>query len=234
MTLDLVIRKARLSDGAAPVDIGVRDSRIAANAAQIASEAPMLDAEGGRILRGFADSHLHLDKACLLDRAANPDGTLGGAIAAVSAANGHIARVFAMAQGFGVDLDFHLDFDLDTRWRHLDEVARQTIAHGMQGRVTIGHGTKLSMLPPEARQETVALMRDADIALTVLPATDLFMTDRDHDHAVPRGVAPSHLCQAAGLGDESRAHDLRGTAAGLCRPASATPHAAFAQADTGR
>lgn len=86
MTLDLVIRKARLSDGAAPVDIGVRDGRIAAIAAQIASEAPMLDAGGGRVLRGFADSHLHLDKACLLDRAANPDGTLGVAIAAVSAA----------------------------------------------------------------------------------------------------------------------------------------------------
>lgn len=104
-----------------------------------------------------------------------------------------------MAQDFGEDLDFHLDFDLDTRWRHLDEAARQTIAHGMQGRVTIGHGTKLSMLPPEARQETVALMRDAGIALTVLPATDLFMTGRDHDHAAPRGVAPARLCHAAGL-----------------------------------
>lgn len=122
-----------------------------------------------------------------------------GAIAAVSAAKGHIPRVFAMAQDFGVDLDFHLDFDLDTRWRHLEEVASQTIAHGMQGRVTIGHVTKLSMLPPEALHKTVALMRDAGIALTVLPATDLFMTGRDHDHAAPRGVAPAHLCHAAGL-----------------------------------
>jgi len=104
-----------------------------------------------------------------------------------------------MAQDFGEDLDFHLDFDLDTRWRHLDEAARQTIAHGMQGRATIGRVIKLSMLPPEALHETVALMRDAGIALTVLPATDLFMTGRDHDHAVPRGVAPSHLCHAAGL-----------------------------------
>ena len=79
-----------------------------------------------------------------------------------------------MAQDFGVDLDCHLYFDPDTRGRHLDEVAKQTIAHGMQGRVTIGHVTKLSMLPPEALHETVAL--------TVLPA---------------------------GLGDESRARDLR-------------------------
>lgn len=102
---------------------------------------------------------------------------LGGCPYTDSDPRGHIARVFAMAQDFGVDLDFHRDFDLDTRGRHLDEVAKQTIAHGMQSRVTIGHVTKLSMLPPEALHETVAL--------TVLPA---------------------------GLGDESRAHDLRGTA----------------------
>ncbi len=111
---------------------------------------------------------------------------LGGCPYTDSDPRGHIARVFAMAQDFGVDLDFHLDFDPDTRGRHLDEVAKQTIADGMQGRVTIGHVTKLSMLPPEALHETVAL--------TVLPA---------------------------GLGDESRVHDLRGTAAealptGLC------------------
>ena len=37
------------------------------------------------------------------------------------------------------------------------------------------------------------------IALTVLPATDLFMTGRDHDRAVPRGVAPAHRFHDAGL-----------------------------------
>ncbi|SIS58917.1 cytosine deaminase [Roseivivax lentus] len=299
MSLDLVIRNARLQDGAAEQDIGIRGGRIATIAPGIATEARALDAGGGLVIAGFADSHLHLDKACLLDRAANPSGTLKGAIEAVSAAKrdfttedvyargarvldkaigqgttlirthveidpavglagfdavrrlkadyawgvdlqicvfpqegllnypgteellrqaldqgadllggcpytdsdpeGQIERLFAMAREYDVDLDFHLDFDLDTSWRHLDWVARDAIAHGMQGRVAIGHVTKLSMLAPDTLSDTIALMKDAGIALTVLPATDLFMTGRDHDHAVPRGVAPAHKFHAAGL-----------------------------------
>ncbi|WP_375690082.1 amidohydrolase family protein [Pseudooceanicola sp. LIPI14-2-Ac024] len=299
MSLDLIIRKARLADGAEPVDLGIAGGRIARIAPCIEGEAEVREAQGRLLIRGFADSHLHLDKACLLDRAANPEGTLKGAIAAVSAAKkgfteddvyargarvldkavaegtnlirtqveidpvvglagfravqrlkrdyawaldlqicvfpqegllnypgteellrqaldegadllggcpytdsdpaGHVARVFQMAREYDVDLDFHLDFDLDTTWRHLDEVARQTVAHGYQDRVAIGHVTKLSMLPPGPLADTIALMKDAGIALTVLPATDLFMTGRDHDHAVPRGVAPAHLFHRAGV-----------------------------------
>ncbi|MBE9638452.1 amidohydrolase family protein [Salipiger mangrovisoli] len=299
MTLDLIIRGARLSDGAAPVDIGVAQGRIATIAPDIASDAQTLDAGGGMIFRGFGDSHLHLDKACILERAVNRTGDLKGALAAVTAAKkgfttediyargarvleqaigqgttlirtqveidpviglagfeavkrlkadyswaldlqicvfpqegllnypgteqllraalaggadllggcpytdtdpeGHIALLFAMAREFDVDLDFHLDFDLDTSWRHLDEVARQTIAHRMQGRVAIGHVTKLSMLPPDALAQSIALLKDAGIALTVLPATDLFITGRGHDHAVPRGVGPAHRFHAGGV-----------------------------------
>lgn len=299
MSADLIIRQARIADDTPPVDIAIAGGRIAEIAPQIDSPARELPANGHRLIRGFADSHLHLDKACLLDRAANPEGTLAGAIAAVSAAKrdftvediyargsrvlekaiaqgtnlirtqveidpavglagfeavsqlktdyawaldlqicvfpqegllnypgteallraaldrgadllggcpytdsdpeGQIARVFAMAREYDVDLDFHLDFDLDTKWRHLDEVARQTIAHAMQGRVAVGHVTKLSMLPPAALNESIALMKDAGIALTVLPATDLFMMGREHDHAVPRGVAPAHLFHRAGV-----------------------------------
>ncbi len=134
-------------------------------------------------------------------RQALDDGAdlLGGCPYTDTNPDGQIARLFDMAQAYDVDLDFHLDFDLDTSWRHLDEVARQTITHGMQGRVAIGHVTKLSMLPPAALDQTIALMQEAGIALTVLPATDLFMTGRDHDHAIPRGVAPAHLFHAAGL-----------------------------------
>ena len=299
MTLDLVIRNARLEDHGVPHDLGIRDGRIETIAPQILTEARALDAEGGLVIAGFADSHLHLDKACLLDRAANPSGTLKGAIEAVSAAKrdftvedihargarvldkaigqgttlirtqveidpgvglagfeavrqlkadyawgvelqicvfpqegllnypgteellrtalrkgadllggcpytdtdpeGQIKRLFAMAREFDVDLDFHLDFDLDTSWRHLDWIARETIGHRMQGRVTVGHVTKLSMLPPDALADTFALMLDAGIALTVLPATDLFMTGRDCTHGVPRGVAPAHQAHEAGL-----------------------------------
>ena len=113
MTLDLVIRNARLSDGGAPVDLGICQGRIATIGHGLSSDARVLDAQGGRLIRGFVDSHLHLDKACLLDRAANPTGTLKGAIEAVSAAKRDFttedvyargARVLEKAIGQGTNL----------------------------------------------------------------------------------------------------------------------------------
>ena len=35
-------------------------------------------------------------------------------------------------------------------------------------------------------------LADAGVAVTVLPATDLFLMGRDHDHNIPRGVTPAH------------------------------------------
>ena len=40
--------------------------------------------------------------------------------------HGQIDRIFDIAQRFDVDIDMHLDFDLDPSWMHLDEVCRQT------------------------------------------------------------------------------------------------------------
>jgi cytosine deaminase len=103
-----------------------------------------------------------------------------------------IARIFDLARRFGIDIDFHLDFDLDPSWMHLDEVCRQTKEHGWGGRVAVGHVTKLSALDPESLQHIGTKLADAGVAVTVLPATDLFLMGRGALHSVPRGVAPAH------------------------------------------
>ena len=295
---DFLVKNARLADAAGPVDIDIRAGRIVRIGVGLEADTPTFDAEGGLLVPGFCESHIHLDKACILERCKG-DGTLKGAISSVSTAKAafteedvyargarvieraipqgtnamrthveidpvigltgfeavkrlrdsyafaldlqicvfpqegltnlpgteellrqaleegadllggcpytdtdpaeQIRRLFAMAREFDVDLDFHLDFDLDISWRHLDEVARQTIANNWQNRVTIGHVTKLSMLPKAELAETAALLKDAGIGLTVLPATDLFLTGRDADHAIPRGVAPAHVLARQGI-----------------------------------
>jgi cytosine/creatinine deaminase len=103
-----------------------------------------------------------------------------------------IARIFELARQFGLDIDFHLDFDIDPSWMHLDEVCRQTEAYRWGGRVTIGHVTKLSAIDPSRLAAIGRRLADAGVALTVLPATDLFLMGREHEHLVPRGVAPAH------------------------------------------
>ncbi len=103
-----------------------------------------------------------------------------------------IAAIFAIAQKFDVDIDFHLDFDIDPSWMDLDEVCRQTQIAGWGGRVTVGHVTKLSALDPERLALAARRLADAGVAVTVLPATDLYLMGRGRDRDIPRGVAAAH------------------------------------------
>jgi cytosine deaminase len=111
----------------------------------------------------------------------------------------HLDRIFAIARRFDLDIDLHLDFDLDPSWMHLDEVCRQTDAHRWGGRVAVGHATKLSAIDPSRLAEIGRRLADTGIAVMVLPSTDLFLMGRDRDHHVPRGVTPVHRLLALGV-----------------------------------
>jgi cytosine deaminase len=58
--------------------------------------------------------------------------------------------------------------------------------------VTVGHVTKLSAIGPERFAATAKRLAAAGVAVTVLPATDLFLMGRGHDHDIPRGVTAAH------------------------------------------
>ncbi|MGO6723914.1 amidohydrolase [Rhizobium ruizarguesonis] len=111
----------------------------------------------------------------------------------------HIRRIFDLAVRHDVAVDFHLDFDLDPAGSNLPVVITETLARRYQGRVSVGHVTKLSALPPEELEPIGRRLAEAGIALTVLPATDLFLTGRSSTHLVPRGVTPAHRLAALGV-----------------------------------
>lgn len=299
MAFDLILRNARIAgDEARVTDIGIREGRFAAIEAALGGEGPEQDLGGRLVVPGFVETHIHLDKSCILDRCAS-DGTLAEAIAGVAAAkkafteedvyarasrtleraiaqgtthirthvevdprialrsfaaikklkadyawavdleicvfpqegllndpgtedllvaaleqgadliggcpytdsdpHGQIDRIFAIARRFDVDIDFHLDFDIDPARMDLDEVCRQTERHRMGGRVAIGHVTKLSALPPVRLAEVARRLAGAGVAVTVLPATDLFLMGRGHDHNIPRGVTHAHTLLQHGV-----------------------------------
>ena len=291
-TFDLIFRNARTRSSASPVDIGISGGRIAAIEPRLVCDAPEIDVGGKLVLPGFVDSHIHLDKACLLGRCGHGHATLGAAIAAVSAMkrdftvedvyargarvierailhgttrmrthveidprialrgfeaikalkhdyawaidlsicvfpqegltndpgaeelliaalrdggeviggcpytdtdpNTHLEKVFNLAQQFDVDVDLHLDFDLDPTSWHLEEVCLQTERRNYHGRVAIGHATKLSALPPGRLKAATARLATAGVAVTVLPATDLYLMGRDATHNAPRGLTLAH------------------------------------------
>ena len=78
-------------------------------------------------------------------------------------------------------------------------VCAKTEAAGWGGRVAIGHVSRLSMLRPERLAAIGDRLAQAGVAVTALPATDLFLMGRDWDHAVPRGVAPLHRLAERGV-----------------------------------
>ena len=57
----------------------------------------------------------------------------------------------------------------------------------------------MSLLPPAEVAALARRLADAGIAVTVLPATDLYLMGRTRDHAVVRGVADANLLSANGV-----------------------------------
>ena len=124
---------------------------------------------------------------------------LGGAPRYDSDPNAQIERVFALAREYDVDLDLHLDVGDDPTQLHLYQVLELTERYKRGGRVVAGHMAKLSLLPPDEVAALARRLADAGIAVTVLPATDLYLMGRERDHAVVRGVADPNLLLANGV-----------------------------------
>ncbi len=72
MDFDLVLRNARLPDSKPDepaIDIGVSKGRIAAIAPRLGGDAREQFQAGGRLVSaGFVETHIHLDKSCILAR----------------------------------------------------------------------------------------------------------------------------------------------------------------------
>lgn len=104
----------------------------------------------------------------------------------------NVQIIFDIAEEFNCDVDFHLDFLDDDQPLLLPFVAAETVKRGWQGRVCLGHMTKLAGLSPGELEPIALMLRDADISVLALPASDLYMMARRDTHNVRRGVAPVH------------------------------------------
>ena len=293
--MDLILRNARIADDPArpPLDIGVDRGRIVALAPALdAAAAETFDAAGRLVCAGLVETHIHLDKSCIIDRFApepgrdaqvvprvaavkkdftvedvrarasrtlekcivhgatrmrthveldpgvgmrgfegvaalidayrwaidieicvfpqegltNNSGTDAllveglrrGARAIGAAPNydpdheGQIRRVFALAREYGAEIDMHLDSG--NSWEQMDIhlVCRLTEEYRLGGHVAVGHMCKMSTMPPAEFAALARRLADAGVAVTVLPATDLFMMGRDQEFAIRRGVVDAN------------------------------------------
>ena len=102
----------------------------------------------------------------------------------------HIDAAFDLAIEFDVDLDIHADLGLAdcAQLEDLEVVyiAKQAIARGYQGRVTVGHACKLGSAPPEVADQAIELLKEADISVISQP--DLYRLGREDTYNVRRGL----------------------------------------------
>jgi len=124
---------------------------------------------------------------------------LGGAPRYDSDPATQLERIFALAREFDVDLDLHLDVGDSPDGMLIHRVLELTERYRRGGRVVAGHMAKLSLLPPAAVAVLARRLAGAGIVVTVLPATDLYLMERERDHGVVRGVADANFLSANGV-----------------------------------
>jgi cytosine deaminase len=293
--MDLILRNARRLDAEHELtDIGIAGGRIVAITPGLAADGDVIDLGGRLVSPGFVETHIHLDKSCILDRVKSDKGDVEEAIAETAKAKasftaedvharalrtleksilqgtthmrthlevdpgiglrglegvlplirqytwaidlqicvfaqegllnnpgteelmvealecgcravggvpyvdtdpgGQIDRVFELARDYDVDIDFHLDLGPTAEGMQIYHVCRRTEEFQYGGRVAVGHLTRATSLSPSACDAMAKRMADAGVALTVLPATDLFLMGREHkhDYNITRGVVPAH------------------------------------------
>jgi cytosine/creatinine deaminase len=110
-----------------------------------------------------------------------------------------VRRIFELAREFDVDIDMHLDVGPTADQMFIHQVCDLTEQYKRGGRVVAGHMAKLSTMPPERMKDVARRMADVGVAVTVLPATDLYLMGRDQDHNVRRGIADANLLVAHGV-----------------------------------
>jgi cytosine deaminase len=140
--VDLVLRNARIANGTSTsaVDIGVDGGKIVQLGTDVPAANQEVDVQGRLVVPGFVETHIHLDKACILDRCKTERGTLDEAISEVGRAKRGFTEedVFnrasralekAIAQGT-MRVRTHVEVDPVIGLRGLAGVKRAAAAYG--------------------------------------------------------------------------------------------------------
>jgi len=118
---------------------------------------------------------------------------IGGDPGADTDREAQLERIFALARRYDCDVDLHIDFGNEPKDLDLDIVCRLTDREKLGGRVSVAHLTKLTTFPLEQQRTIARRIANAGITVTVLPATDVFLSGRDQTSNIRRGLVDGHM-----------------------------------------
>ena len=116
-------------------------------------------------------------------------GILGGVAYLKPGIDEQIANIFKLAEANELDLDFHVDENGDPNSICLQKIATAAIKHQFSGKIVCGHCCSLATQSAEVVEQTIDLVKRANIAVVSLPMCNLYLQDRQQ-HSSPhwRGV----------------------------------------------
>lgn len=124
----------------------------------------------------------------------------------------HIDMVFAMAKQYDADVDMHADFSDNTedlRFMSAAYIAQKAIETGWQHRVSLGHVTNLGGLEEEQLKPIIDKLKEADVSIVTLPATDLYLGGRKDTSKPRRGLTPVRALHHGGVNVAYSSNNIR-------------------------
>ncbi|MEQ8719002.1 MAG: hypothetical protein RIE08_15440 [Acidimicrobiales bacterium] len=134
---------------------------------------------------------------------------VGGAPAIDPDPHGAIDWLLDLAQGTGLDVDFHIDETLDFDMLSLEHLARRVMERGFDNRVTASHCVSLGMQSPWDQQRVARAVAEAGIGVITLPQTNLFLQARGVTTAPPRGLTAIGMLRGAGVAVAAGADNIQ-------------------------
>ena len=110
-----------------------------------------------------------------------------------------VAALCRIAADRGLRVDMHCDETDDPLSRHIETLARETIRHGMQGRVAGSHLTSLHSVDNYYAGKLLALMAEAQVAAIPNPLINITLQGRQDTYPKRRGLTRIEEMWKAGI-----------------------------------
>jgi len=112
------------------------------------------------------------------DAIADIGGTMGGVAYMVPELDQHLDRIFTLATERNLNLDFHTDENDDPQSRTLHHIAEAALRNNFSSQIVCGHCCSLAVQDEEVANETISLVKAANIGIVSLPMCNLYLQDR--------------------------------------------------------
>jgi len=110
-------------------------------------------------------------------KATGPHALLGGFVHSVNWDEGALRNLFTAAGEAGLDVDLHVDEELNASAQGLSATARILRETGFSGRVVCGHTCSLAAQDEKQALQTLDAVAQAPVTLVTLPVTNLLLQD---------------------------------------------------------